>query len=73
MDWNSLTPTMSKQNCFYFKLMALIYLFSAILIFFTMIFSKEKTKWNMLLSVVTPLLIYYVLLVFYSMCNASLS
>ena len=73
MNWNSLTPKMSKDNCVLFKLLALLYLFTAILIFFTMMLSKEKIHWIKILTIVGPLVGYYMMLVVYSMCISSLS
>ena len=73
MNWNSLTPKMSKDNCVLFKLMALLYLFSAILMFFSMVLSKEKIHWLRIVTIVTPLIGYYILLVLYSMCIRTLS
>ena len=74
MNLQSLTPQLKVENCLFFKLMALLALFSAVIILITGLLSTDKNKnWYMVaVAVLSPLVNYYIFLLFNSMCEASL-
>lgn len=75
MNLFSLTPTLRKENCLFFKIVALLCLFSAVCIILVSIYlliNKNKNWLIILLGAISPLVNYYIFLLFNSMCEGSL-
>ena len=74
MDFNSLTPTLRKENCLFFRVMALLSLLSIVVILVTAFLSKDKNKSLLVIgaTLLAPVVQYYIFLLFGSMCEGSL-
>lgn len=75
MNLISITPTLSKQNCLFFKIVSVLSLLIAVVIIIMSIlmFAKKNKNWSILIvASLTHLVNFYMFLLFHSMCQSSL-
>ena len=72
---NSVMSPLDKSNCNYFYLLSLFGFITFLFAIFKFIFKKNKKKFNVIVItylIFTPLIMYYVNRLLYSMCIKSL-
>lgn len=75
MFLDPLLPTLGKENCLFFKILSLMSLFSAVIILLvaiSLIFKRDKMGPVYILVAVSPLVNYYIYLLFNSICEKAL-